>query len=807
MHNHTLFTTLLCSTALVASSAAVAQTANMQTTPSQTESESGGLVQHDIIVTATRDTRRLQDVPMSVNVATGEQLQKLSLFDVKDIQQLAPSLELTNTTGRNSTTTLRGIAFDPDSAPSPTVQTYVNEVPANAQTVFTALYDIGQIEILRGPQGLNRGLSSPAGAITITTRRPVFDKVTGYAQATGTDRSAFNVQGGVTLPFSDKFAIRVAALADGNRVNQVRDVTNGDRSFSHTLSGRITAGFRPTEDFTAFLTYQYLQSDSRQYPQVIGTGAASSGVPTGPGTIEPGDYLAVQDGGARFENRSHQVTLNTEWDLGRVTVNGLAAYQYTNLRQARDMDPTNAIPGYAPIQRIISPYKVPTFEFRVSTNDNGSLGGGLGVFYTKTNSTTLVNQRADNFFFVSPAPYVFLPVGVDIVVPIKADTWSFNANGHARVGNLRVEGGIRYSIYRYNSLSTVSITSPGLAAFGVAPFSTTQEGVPPSLRHRRTAGLTGGLTATYEVTPDLNLYGSYSHSFRQGGIGISVPLGVSDDLLVTNNEKTDAYEIGVKGSFLNRRLNVSVAAFYQKFDGFLNRFTGIYYNCPNFSTAFGGGCGPVPPAAPINTPGEKLIDGSFDFNYNGDATVKGIEATIDGRPTDFWDISVSMAYVKARYDKNARLPCNDFNGDGRPDGVGTPAITGTANVSFCNLSRLSDTPDFTLSANTELRLPTVGSINPFVRGLINYRPEVFSMQRNYTFQSRTVINLYAGVRTDDGTWELTGFVKNLLDQRRITDRAIATGSTTTGFGVFESGYRGVNVMAPREFGATLAMHW
>jgi hypothetical protein len=106
---------------------------------------------NDIIVTATRREEKLQDVPMSVNVATGEQLEKLKIFDVKDISQLAPGLQLTNTTGRNNTTTLRGITFDPDQGTGPAVQTYYNEIPTDAQTIFTAVYDIQQIEVLRGP--------------------------------------------------------------------------------------------------------------------------------------------------------------------------------------------------------------------------------------------------------------------------------------------------------------------------------------------------------------------------------------------------------------------------------------------------------------------------------------------------------------------------------------------------------------------------------------------------------------------------------------------------------------------------------
>ena len=782
------------------------------TTPSQTQTEGQGAVTTaDIIVTATRVARNLSDVPMSVNVATGEQLEKLQLFDAKDVQQLAPGLELTNTSGRNNTTTLRGLSFDPDSGVSPTVQTYVNEVPADAQTVFTALYDIGQIEILRGPQGLERGLPSPAGAITITTRRPVFDEVTGYAQASATDDKGYNFQGGVSLPFSDKFAIRVAGLVDHNQINQVRNISNGDHSRSTTMSGRITLGFKPSEAFTAYLTYQYLEADSRQYAQVFGTGATGPAGTSGP-ALGVDDYASVMEGPARFKNRSHQITFNGHLDMGPVSLDALAAYQYSKLEQARDQDTTNAIPGYAGVQRIETPFKVPTFELRLSTNDDGSLGGGIGAFYTKSRGTTTVDQRADSFFSASDPFLVglFLPVGVNVIAPADAETLSFNAFGHARLGNLRIEGGLRYTKYNNTIVSDVLVSSPGFPAFAINPFTFPQEGIPAALRNQNTDAFTGGLNLTYEVNDHLNIYASYNRSFRAATAGVSVPVGLSNDLLVTDDEKTDAFEVGVKGSAFDRKLNFAFAAFYQKIDGFISRFAGVTYDCPNLPANLdpGRGCGNAPPALPVGTLGDRVNDGGFDFNYNGDATIKGVELTLDARPTNFWDISVSTSYVKARYSNDARLPCNDYSGDGIPDGDGTPAITGPGNVSFCQLNRLSDTPNFSLSANSELRFPMGGSFTPFVRGLINYRPAVFSELNNYRYQSRTILNVYTGVRSDDGKWELTGFVKNLLNQKRITNISAAVGqSVAADASVFNSGYRTINATAPREFGASLAFRW
>ncbi|GLV28660.1 TonB-dependent receptor [Sphingobium sp. TomTYG75] len=786
------------------------------TTPSQTRTEGlGAVTTTDIVVTATRVARNLSDVPMSVNVATGEQLEKLQLFDTKDVQQLAPGLELTNTSGRNNTTTLRGLSFDPDSGVTPTVQTYVNEVPADAQTVFTALYDIGQIEILRGPQGLERGLPSPAGAITITTRRPVFDEITGYAQASATDDKGYNFQGGVNLPFSDKFAIRVAGLVDHNQVNQVRNISNGDRSRATTMSGRITLGFKPSDAFTAYLTYQYLEADTRQYTQVVGTGSTGLAGTSGP-ALGVDDYASVMEGPARFKNRSHQITFNGHWDMGPVSLDGLAAYQYSKLGQARDQDTTNAIPGYVAVQRIETPFKIPTFELRLSTNDDGSLGGGIGAFYTKQTGTTRVDQPADNFFtaFAPASLGLFLPIGVNVIIPADVETLSFNAFGHARLGNLKIEGGLRYTKYHNILVSDTFVSSPGypgFAPFGIDPidpFTVNQDGIPAALRDQGTHAFTGGVNLTYEVNDALNIYASYNRSFRAPTAGASVPVGLSNDLIVTDDEKTDAFEVGVKGSAFDRKLNFAFAAFYQKIDGFVSRFTGVTYDCPNLPAAFGGGCDNVPPASPVGTPGDRVNDGGFDFNYNGDATVKGVELTLDAHPTTFWDFSVSTAYVKARYSKGARLPCNDYNGDGAPDSEGTPAITGPGNVSFCKLGRLSDTPNFSLSANSELRFPMGGSFTPFVRGLINYRPAVFSQLRNFNYQSRTILNVYAGVRSDDSKWELTGFIKNLINQKRITDISAAIGQTAAADGsVFDSGYRTINATAPREFGASLAFRW
>ena len=785
-----------------------------QEASAQAASSSAGSNVNEIIVTATRRNESLQDVPMTVNVATGEKLSKLNILDVAGVQQLAPGLELTNTTGRNNTTTLRGVSFDPDQGTGPSVRVYFNEAPVDAQTVYTALYDIQQIEVLRGPQGLLRGLSAPAGSITITSRRPNFDKVEGDIQGTATLRNGYNLQGGVSVPLSDKLAFRVAGLIDGNRLNHVRNINRDDQySRSRTESVRATLGFKPTDDFTAYLSYQYLHAKNRQYWQAIGEGGhpgyiagcllgycSDDGTPikipdtsvsSGP-PLSVRDRRSVTDGLFERENKSHLVNLNLDWNLGPVTLSAVGAYQYSTLTTNRDIDYGNAVPGYVGASYVKSPYKVWTGELRLTSNETEGFGWGVGAFYTKQTGTTFVQEQNDSFLFpgslgstaqMIPGALPYLPITSLVTVPVDMDTLSFSANARYRTGPLKIEGGLRYSIMRSTQTTQLGlIMGPSYFAPGYENQITipAYEIVPQHLQNHKSKPITGGLNITYEISPSANVYAAYGRAFRQGSTGVSTPAGISDDLIATKNEKTDSYEIGLKGSFGERRWNYSVSAYYQKIKNFLSRFNDIYWT----------------------SAGDPRHNGIFQFNYNGNAEVKGVEAELNGRVTDDWDLSVNASYANARY-KNAKLPCNDFDGSGVPNQNGPSSVHGGGNVSYCaSNGRLAEVPDFSLSANTELRFP-MGDVVPFVRGLISYRPGFDSQKVNYKYRDQTLINLYAGVRSEETGWEVSVFVKNVLNQQRISNIALGNFVQAAAFGgEYNSGYRMVSVTNPREAGIT-----
>jgi iron complex outermembrane receptor protein len=794
--------------ALSAMTPAFAQQTPAASTP--TAASSAATIE-EVIVTATRRSQSLQDVPMAIDVASGEKLQKLSLFDIKDVQQLSPGLSLTNTGGRNNTATLRGISFDPDSGTSPAVDLYFNEVPTDAQTAFTAMYDVQQIEVLRGPQGALRGRTAPAGAITITTRKPDLDRVTGYVQGTASDADATNLQGAVSVPLiPGKLALRVAGLIDRNDLNQVHNVNRDQDSHSKTESGRVSLAFSPTDDFDAVLTYQYLNADNHQFMQVLGAGAQPSlfdPARSGPAASVK-DRIAVSEGDRRYQNRTELLTLTANWDLGGQTLSFVGGHQDSVLRQRGDNDTGNAVPGYENNQDNTSPFLVNTAELRLASNGNAFWNYTVSGYFSRQTGNIRVSQKADSFFAntAPDTPYpasfgLYLPIQVDITIPAYAQTYALAGSSSFQFNDkLKLEVAARYSWIHNNQVSIQTVSSPGLPAFFVPGFiDGPRNTIDPAVGNRHSKALTGGANLVYEFSRDLTAYASYGRSYRDGTAAVSAPPLTS--LALTKPEKSDAIELGFKTQLLDRRLAFSADVFYQKFDGYLGRTPGIYYDIDRASGVQDG-----------------VVDGQFDFNFNGDAVAKGIEASLTGKLTDAWDFSASAAYVKSRYD-NALAPCNDFNGDGKPDSTGalsiyTPPGQPLRPVSVCVTNdRIGETPDFSLTLNSEYRLQW-GELQPFVRGLFVYRPGFNSVQANYDYRSRETLNLYAGLRGPGGRWEISLFAKDVLDQQRITyiTQSQAQQSTTSvatfGQGApFNAGYRLINSSSPREVGLTASFNF
>lgn len=801
MNHHTyVLKALLCG----AASVAMATAAQAQQAQSPTEDSKASTLS-DVVVTATRNARLLKDVPLAVDVATGEQLEQLNILDAKDVQQLAPGLTMSNKDGRSNTATLRGIAYDPDSGTVPSVDVYFNENPVDPQLAFSAIYDIAQIEVLRGPQGVLRGRTAPGGAITMVSRKPSLDGLDGYIQATATDQDATNFQAAISAPLvTDRLGVRLAILDDRNSVNGVRNVIRNDDSEGHTQSFRASLLAKPNDSLTVNLSYQRLESEERQYPQVIGTGALlpagplpdTSFVRNGP-AAGPSDRISVTDGPATFNREYDFLTFGADLTIGSGVLSLNASKMDASLDQRLDYDIGNAVPNYDEYQLLFIPYSNAYLELRYASDLSGPFNFQLGANYSENiSSPVTVNQRTDSllsgvpafllglppeFGVISTFPlYSISPVIVDIVSPTEFESSSaFFSVTYDLSDRLQFNGGARYTRYQSYQQSFLTVDAGGTIVLD--GFAT----LPADKARRTTDAVTGGASLVYKFSDAISGYASYGRSFRAGAAAVGNTAPLDDNLVITQDETSDAFEVGLKGNLFDRRVSFTANAFYQTFDNYIAR-------TPEMIRMASGRNG--------------LIDSVLKVNYNADAVVKGLETTIWGKPASNWDVSVSASYTDAQFDGGQR-PCNqvDANGD-----IFVP--TGQQ-ASFCAATgKMGDQSPVQVSGNTEYRFNPVGSIEPFVRGLVTYSPGFDSDLIDYEYDALGLVNLYLGVRSDQG-WELSVFAKNLFDETAV--RSAADGNYLKQTSVLnpdftlspgpslDSGYRVVTTNPSREIGVSL----
>ena len=167
-------TNLLClSAAALAISAAAAFPASAQSAPDSADQEKAKEAPPEIIVTAERREENLQDVPIAATALTGDQLDGKAVQSLEDLQYAAPSVSITDQ-GLTQSVNLRGIGIASGSpAVANGVATYIDGIFQPPIVTSSSFYDIGSIEVLRGPQGTLVGSNSTGGAIFINTANPV----------------------------------------------------------------------------------------------------------------------------------------------------------------------------------------------------------------------------------------------------------------------------------------------------------------------------------------------------------------------------------------------------------------------------------------------------------------------------------------------------------------------------------------------------------------------------------------------------------------------------------------------------------
>ncbi|TCQ04063.1 TonB-dependent receptor [Sphingomonas sp. PP-CC-3A-396] len=240
------------------------QTPSTQTAPADTPSSA--YASQDIVITAQRQSQRLQDVPIAVSAFTAENLSKQQIVNPSALQQTLPNVTFTKTNFTTSSFTIRGIGDLCTGATCDTATAiHVNDMPLVTTRLFESeFFDLERIEVLRGPQGTLFGRNATSGVVNFISAKPDLSAIHSAAEFEYGNYDSKRVKAMFNLPFTDTLGIRVAGTYL-NRDGYTKNLYDGRKIDGRDLySIRGTLSWEPTSDTRIDLIgYYFREKDDR----------------------------------------------------------------------------------------------------------------------------------------------------------------------------------------------------------------------------------------------------------------------------------------------------------------------------------------------------------------------------------------------------------------------------------------------------------------------------------------------------------------------------------------------------------------
>lgn len=522
----------------------------------------------EVVVTATRRSERLQDVPLSVTAFSQTELTKKGIVNYDGIARETPGVVLNKASDNNVRFTVRGISTNGWGAGLQTTTTvYVDELPlttiGNTVTLDPNLYDVERVEFLRGPQGTLFGSGSLSGALRILTKSPNLSSYDssaladlGYTPDGKGVRQRYNAM--VNLPIvKDTMALRLVGFyrdEDGYVDNLGTGVKNANKL--KDFGGRAILLMQPNERLSVRLLASYEDSDPKDSAL------------TTPSLGERKRYSTVPD----------QYTTQT------AILNGTLEYQFDGARLTSSSTFSNAdglfnvdlggtfnlaVPFY-----LFDTATTKTFvqETRLASDPGGRFDWVAGGFYLHR-ELDLDGEDRTTPAFLAARGITGLPNAVFAKFGSETRTYELAGFGELTYhlsDRLSATGGLRYGKYGgtvdthagYNSAyftyALVGLSGP----LALVPNAAATTKYPSAKKASWKASL------TYKPSRDLTTYATVSTGYRTpvynaraGSVStvnpsdLVIPAGAGSDNL-TN------YEVGLKGRFLDGRMSAALAAYY-----------------------------------------------------------------------------------------------------------------------------------------------------------------------------------------------------------------------------------------------------
>ena len=749
------------SLALLISTPALAQTAN-PAPAAATADESG-----EIIVTAQKRSERLQDVPLAVTVVSGDTLAATGKVSLEGAQYLVPSLNfLKSGTTLNQSLFLRGVGTANFSiAGEPSVSTVLDGVVfSRAGEAFSDLLDIERIEVLRGPQGTLFGKNASAGVINIVSKRPTRE-FSGYGELGFFTDSEYRARGAINVPLAENVWSRLSGYYsnyDGN----IRNVTTNSlvNGWEH-YGGRLQIEAEPTSNLSLMFIADYHRNNDDCCAEVIGTPPiiGATGLPTTnvstlalPTPLRDATRQVAQNLITATRETGYGFSLQGDYTVGQHVITSITSYRNWRNTEIRDGDfLPSAFIGFNQLHDF-GPQTghTVTQEIRLTSPGKQFFDYVIGGFYSNavsersfTRDVTRCTAAPGATILAGSLTPCSSPLAAPSTFPSGTAVFGSTFDNIAIFGQgtlnvaswVRLIGGVRYTSDNLDVFH--SRVSRNLDMVAGVPVGTA--GIQPNFDQGvfDSPGLNGVVTATNgvrftartnatnvsgkagfqaDLTDNNIAYFTYSRGYKGPAFNVFFNL-TKNGTNVIAPETSNAYEVGLKNTFLDGRLIINIAGFHATYNNFQ-----------------------------ANNP--DLVAGVVvtRFTNAGRVSTRGVEVDASFRPIPDLNFSGGIAYTDAKVDGFRPVP------GGASIPPGTP---------------LGFAPKWKGNLSVDYRIRTGGMADVYLGAQGSFQSSQLSLfaadavqRRLGTIDAYGLVNLTAAIATNDDKYRLTFQVRNLFDQ-------------------------------------------
>lgn len=637
----------------------------------------------EIIITAEKRSENIQDVPISVTVLSGAELQQRSAESLRDLQFAIPNLTLYSRTDFNPNFIIRGISSGARNIGfESSLGVYVDGVFMGRTSGFNQqLDDIERVEVLRGPQGTLFGKNTISGALNIATLRPG-DEFDGRVSVEYGNFDNRRASGYLSGPIVEGV---LSAKVSGFTSDRDGFVTNVNASGPASVDDENTHGFRgelrftPNEQLDIALRGDWSKADRR-----VLDGEVAEIIDNPFGLPLSGDVPGVRTvsiGGDNIEDREisgGSVTVAYQLDSGHeiVSISALRHLEYALPNSDLDGEPGDFLSNNNRDE-----LKQFTQELRIASPATDPFRYVAGVYYFNQNSDTsrsiVLGDDLRGILAGFGVPAAFI---TNLTNSGSVDTKSFAAFANVSFDvsdHLELDAGVRYN----NEQKDFVFGQDGIDVLGlptIAPFTDEikEEDFSP------TFGL------NYKPSDDTLLYARFAKGFKSGGWNADILSSSLPSDIVFDAESINSYEFGMKTEMWDRRARLNIAVFQLNYkDIQISRFNNVTggFETANAARARSRGFEveftAVPAAGFDVSAGIGYADA--EFRSYPDAA-PGVD--LSGAPLDApnWTVSASAQYSRPVADKVEAIGRLDYAYRSSAPGDGLDAFSGVDGFATLN---------------------------------------------------------------------------------------------------------------------------